>query len=88
MDDRYAEYVIAVSELCAAAELASFQLEVLTTEGQVVAGMVGAPRAAAGDAELDHTGVQRTVRIDGALVNLDEIVRCTIHRPDVVASLL
>jgi hypothetical protein len=88
MDDRYSEYVIAVGQLCAAAELARFQLEVVTAEGQVVAGLVGAPRTAAGDGELDHTGLQRTVRIDGALVNLDEIVRCTIHRPDVVGSLL
>ncbi len=80
--------MIAVGQLCAAAELARFQLEVLTTEGQVVSGLVGAPRAAAGDAELDHTGLQRTVRVDGVLVNLDEIVRCTIHRPDVVGSLL
>ncbi|MFZ0385228.1 MAG: hypothetical protein WAL22_06175 [Solirubrobacteraceae bacterium] len=87
MDDRYSEFVIAVGQLCAAAELARFQLEVVTDDGQVVVGQVGAPRTAAGDAELDHTGLQRTVRVDGALVNLDEIVRCTIHRPEVVGSL-
>jgi hypothetical protein len=81
MDDRYAEYVIAVGQLCAAAELAKFRLEVLTTTGRVVTGLVGAPRTAAGDDELDHTGLQRAVRIDGALVNLDEIVRCTVHPP-------
>jgi hypothetical protein len=88
MDDRFSEYVIAVGQLCAAAELARFQLEVVTADGQVVVGLVGAPRTAEGDGELDHTGLRRTVRIDGALLNLDEIVRCTLHRPDVVGSLL
>jgi hypothetical protein len=88
MDNRYSEYVIAVGQLCASAELARFRLEVVTAEGQVVVGLVGALRTAAGDGELDHTGLQRTVRIGGALVNLDEIVRCTIHRPQVVGSLL
>jgi hypothetical protein len=81
MDDRSAEYVIAVGQLCAAAELANFRLEVLTTTGRVVTGLAGAPRTAAGDQELDHTGLRRTVRIDGALVNLDEITRCTVHSP-------
>jgi hypothetical protein len=88
MDDRFSEYVIAVGHLCAAAELARFQVEMITADGQAVVGLVGAPRTAAGDGELDHTGLQRTVRVDGALVNLDEIVRCTIHRPEVVGSLL
>jgi hypothetical protein len=88
MDDRYSEYVIAVGQLCAAAELASFHLEVVTTDGHVVAGLVGAPRTAEGAGELDHTGLRRTVHVDGAQVNLDEIIRCTLHRPQVVGSLL
>lgn len=86
MDDRYSEYVIAVGQLCSAAELARFQLEVVTTDGQVLVGLVGAPRSAAGDGELGHTGLQRTVRINGALVNLDEIVRCTMLPPEVDSS--
>jgi hypothetical protein len=88
MDDRYSEFMIAIGQLCAAAELASLHLEVVTADGQVVVGLVGAPRTAEGDGELDHTGLRRTVRIDGAPVNLDEIVRCTLHRPAVVGSLL
>jgi hypothetical protein len=86
MDDRVSEYVIAVGQACAAAELASFQLEVITADGRVVVGLVGALRTAEGDFELDQTGLQRTVRIDGALVNLDEIVACTLHLPDVAGS--
>jgi hypothetical protein len=86
MDDRYSEYMIAVGQLCAAAELASFRLEVVTADGQVVVGLAGAPRTAAGNGELDDTGLQRTVRIDGALVNLDEIVRCTVLSPEMAGS--
>lgn len=86
MDDRYSEYLIAVGQLCTAAELARFPLEVVTADGQVVVGLVDAPRTAAGVGELDETGLQRTVRIDDALVNLDEIVRCTMLPPQVVGS--
>jgi hypothetical protein len=86
MDDRFSEYMIAVGQACAAAELARFQLEVVTADGQVVVGLVGAPRTAEGEVELDQTGLQRTVRIDGALVNLDEIVACTLHVPDIAGS--
>jgi hypothetical protein len=83
MDDRFSEYVIAVGQVCAAAELARFPLEVVTADGQVIAGQVGALRTGDGEVELDETGLQRTVRIDNALVNLDEIVRCTMHVPQV-----
>jgi hypothetical protein len=86
MDDRVSEYVIAIGQACAAAELARFQLEVITADGRVVVGLVGSLRTAEGDFELDQTGLQRTVRIDGALVNLDEIVACTLHLPDVAGS--
>jgi hypothetical protein len=81
MNDRYAEYVIAVGRLCAAAELARFPLEVVTADGQVITGAVGAPRTAEGAIELDQTGLQRTVLIDDAIVNLDQIVRCTVQPP-------
>jgi hypothetical protein len=86
MDDRFCEYVIAVGHVCAAAELAKFPLEVVTADGHVIEGLVGALRTADGEVELDHTGLQRTVRIDGALVNLDEIVRCTMLVPHVAGS--
>jgi hypothetical protein len=86
MNDRCSEYMIAVGQVCAAAELARFQLEVVTADGQVIVGLVGALRTADGEVELDHRGLQRTVRIDDALVNLDEIVRCTMHPPEPVGS--
>ncbi|MFZ0386753.1 MAG: hypothetical protein WAL22_13895 [Solirubrobacteraceae bacterium] len=88
MDDRNSEYAITVGQLCAAAELARFRLEVVTADGQVVAGLARAPRTATGDGELDDTGLQRTVRIGGALVNLDEIVRCTVLSPEMAGSSL
>jgi hypothetical protein len=83
MDDRFSEYLIAVGHVCAAAELARFAVEVVTADGQVIAGQVGALRTADGQIEVDQTGLQRTVRIDNAVVNLDEIVRCTMHMPQV-----
>ena len=81
MDDRLSEYVIAIGVVCAAAELASFEVEVVTSDGQVVVGPVGRPTSADGKVEFDDTGLQRTVRIDDAIVKLDEVVQCTMRQP-------
>ena len=86
MDDRDSEYVIAVGRLCVAAELAELRLEVRTADGRVVVGFVGAPRTADGEAELEQTGLERTVWIDDAPIHLDEIVRCTVPPPAPAAS--
>ena len=69
-----------------AASLFLAWMYVTVRASQVVVGLVGAPRSAEGEIELDQTGLQRTVRINGAIVNLDEIVRCTLHVPEVAGS--
>lgn len=83
VDDRVSEYMIAIGQVCAAAELGRFQLEVVTVDGRVIVGVADGPRTGRGEAELDETGLHRTVLIDDALVNLDEIVQCTMRLPEV-----
>ena len=80
MDDRYAEFLITVGGMCDAAQRAGLGVVVKTQTGTQIAG-VPAIRGADADDELDDTGYARTFRIDDALVNLDEVVSCTIQAP-------
>jgi len=85
MNDRYAEFLITVGTMCDAAQRASLGVVVRTEAGMRVAG-VPVIRAADGANELDETGYARTFRIDDALVNLDEVVSCTIEAPGAPAT--
>ena len=80
LDDRHAEFLIAVGGMCDAAQRARLGVVVRTEAGLQVAG-VPVIRAANRGNELDETGYARTFRIDDALINLDEVVSCTIHAP-------
>jgi hypothetical protein len=78
--DRYAQFVIAIGDLCAAAERAGLSVMLTLASGQHVLGIPYVHVAGALD-ELDETGYARTFRIDAAVVNLDEIVALSIHAP-------
>jgi hypothetical protein len=80
IDDRHAEFLMAVGGMCVAAELANLAVVVRTAGGARVAG-VPAVRAAAGGDEFADTGYARTFRVDDMPINLDEVVSCTIHTP-------
>ena len=80
-DDRYAEYLIAMDNLCASAELARFRIEVITTGGGTITGLVTPAANPDDSAQLGDSGVPRTLRIDDVQVCLDEIVQLTIHPP-------
>ena len=81
MDDRYAEFLIAVCIICDAAQRARLGVAVRTETGIEVAGVPVIGAATAGD-QLDDTGYARTLRIDDARINVDEVISCTINAPD------
>jgi hypothetical protein len=81
MDDRYAEFLIAVCIICDAAQRARLGVAVRTVTGIEVAGVPAIGAATAGD-KLADTGYARTLRIDDARINVDEVVSCTINAPD------
>lgn len=81
MDDRYAEFLIAVSIVCDAAQRARLGIVVKTGAGIEIAGVPEINTATVDD-QLDDTGYARTLRIDDARINLDEVVSCTINAPD------
>jgi hypothetical protein len=81
IDDRMAQYLIAIGDVCSAAERASLEVSLVTAAGTTVVG-VPYPHEATRGNELDDTGYARTFRVNDALVNLDEIVALTVRAPD------
>ena len=86
LNDRQAQFLITVADLCAAASLAALPVELVTRDGVRTGGVPGSLRRSAGAEQVDDSGYARTFRIDSRLVNLDEIVECTMRSPDVVAG--
>jgi hypothetical protein len=80
-DDRYAEYLIAVEQLCASAELARLRVEVITVEGGRITGLVGPLHGADAWDRVDAAGSPRTLQIDDTCVCFEEIRQLTIHPP-------
>ena len=73
-----AQYLISVGDLLHSAALAAFEVEVLTEGGYMAAGVPEGLRAS----NLTETDVDLWIfRIGDVLVRLEEIVRCTIPRP-------
>ena len=81
VDDRRLQFMIAVGDLCSSAALASLNVEVCTADGTRVRGVPGVVHPAAGEAALDDIGYARTLRINARVVNLEDIVQCSICSP-------
>ena len=82
MDERHEQFIIAVGDVCAAAQLGGLEVEICLRDGVTARGVPGSVRSASSDAdEVDASGYSRTFRVARRLVALDEIVECTIHAP-------
>jgi len=81
MDDRYAQFLIAVGDLCVAAALAGLDVEARTADGKRTVGVPGLVRHSDGNEQVDDSGYARTFRIDEHIMHLDEIVECTLRAP-------
>lgn len=87
-DDRYAEYLIAMEQLCASAELARLRVEVITAGGGRITGLVvPLPGTDVWD-RLGETGSARMLQIDDTRVCFDEIRQLTIHPPSARLSVV
>jgi hypothetical protein len=91
MDDRRAQFLIAVADLCAAASLARLEVELRTRGDEVVRGIPHPRYAPAAGHEADGAERGRVVVIDDHILRLDELEECTIysvraHQPAGTAS--
>jgi hypothetical protein len=77
MDDRHAQFLIVVADACLGAELAELVVEVLTIDGSRHSGV---PTAV----EVDEPEIADgcTLRVDGSVVALEEVVEFLVRPPD------
>ena len=76
MDDRHAQFLIAVADACLGAELGELIVEVLTIDG---VRHCGVPTAV----EVDQPDIADgcTLRVDGTVVALKEVVEFVVRPP-------
>ncbi len=82
MDDRQAQFLIAVADLSAAAATADLPVEVRTLQGEVHDGIPTPVSAGFGSAQLEQIGYSDPLYIDGHGLPLQDIIACTIRAPE------
>jgi hypothetical protein len=82
MDDRRAQFLIAVGDLCGAARLAGLVVEVrLGGHGDLVRGVPRSHPAADEDDEVDDTGYTHALIVDDRIIDLETVEACMIFAP-------
>jgi hypothetical protein len=78
MDDRRAEFLILVGDICLSAARARLAVEVEHLDGARVGGVPTSVTPARGADEVDGTGYGNTIRINDATIHLRDVTRCTV----------
>lgn len=86
MDERRAEFLIAVGGLCNAAALAKLLVEIATEDGRAIRGIPSTLAHAHGDDEVDSTGYATGFLVGGTPLQLADVTACTVFRPQAPAS--
>jgi hypothetical protein len=81
VDDRRAQFVIAIGDLCTAAALASLEVDVRLSDGSSLHGVPSRPRPESGREELDDTGYANGLQIGDRVVALADVVCCGLSVP-------
>jgi hypothetical protein len=85
MDDRHAQFLIAIDDLCTAAGLAGLEVHVQLRDGQgePVRGVPSAPssRSSESGGESDETGYARTLAVGDHIVGLESVEALTVYAP-------
>jgi len=83
MNDRCAQFMIAVGDLCTAAGLAGLEVEMRRDRvtPALTRGIPYPQRAVDGGEEIDETGYTHTLIVDGLVIDLAEVEACTIYAP-------
>lgn len=82
MDNRRAQFLIAVGDLCTAAGLAELEVDLSWRgDGGGVRAIRGIPRPTRSCDELEEIGYARTLRVDDRVIEMQDVVACTLHAP-------
>ncbi|MFL5863036.1 MAG: hypothetical protein ACJ780_20045 [Solirubrobacteraceae bacterium] len=79
MDDRHAQFLILVGDICQAATRANLSVDVTRVDGTRVSGIPTEITPAFGAQEVDHTGYANRIRINQDEIQLQDIIQCTIN---------
>jgi hypothetical protein len=79
MDDRRAQFLISIAQLCQSAELASLQVELLSSDGSRMRGIPVSARYGEAVGQLGDAGPRPIFWIDDHVIDLSETVECTIR---------
>jgi hypothetical protein len=74
-------YFVMVGEVCEAARLARLPVRIKTRDGRSVLGIPEPMSAYAGEFELDDTGFQNRILVDGIPLQLSEVVEVRLPAP-------
>ena len=74
--DRYAQFLIMVADVCAAAALARVQVRVQTADGRQLEGVPAAPASADTETEAAEIGYAPQLVIGGHTIVLSDVTDC------------
>jgi hypothetical protein len=81
VDDRVAQFLVSVGNLCADAHVGGLTVQLVLDNGAEIVGVATPPPESEGSDQLDGTGYVDCVRVDGVDVPLSEVAEATIYRP-------
>jgi hypothetical protein len=86
MNERHAQFLILLADVCAGAELADLSLEVQTTQGTTIGGVPQPKSSGHHVGDVDHTGYDHTMHIGAIEVDLQDVVKFTVTAPKLAWS--
>ncbi|HEY1688993.1 MAG TPA: hypothetical protein VGF95_09040 [Solirubrobacteraceae bacterium] len=81
MNDRRAHFLTMLGDACVAAGLAGIPVELILGDGGRVVGTPSPQPAENGNAPANETGYASLLLVDGAAVQLEDVVEFVIHTP-------
>ncbi len=81
MDERRSQFIIALGRLFADARLAALTVRVTLDGGAELVGVPTPPAPGDGPTQIDDTGYEDAVTIDGTVVPMSQVVEVRVYRP-------
>jgi hypothetical protein len=81
MDERVAQFFLAVGRLCGEASTGGLRVRLRLAGGEQLQGVPEPPPQAEDGDELDHTGYADAVTVDGVRVELSDVVEASVVHP-------
>jgi hypothetical protein len=81
VDDRVAQFLVAVGKLCGDAHLGGFAVRLRLLDDGEILGVPDPPAETDGAGQLDDTGFADQLSVEGVVVALSDVAEASIQRP-------